>query len=77
MEPKKSLLKRIFAKETGEKIVSEFIDMFGKKPRAKTETTLSPPVLNKPEEEGFSLHEPESNRNYETEGPMVAAIDNE
>ena len=51
--------------------------MFGKKPRAKTETTLTPPDLNKPEEEGFSLHEPESNRNYETEGPMVGATENE
>ena len=38
--PKKNICKRIFSRDTGEKIVSEFIDMFGKKIRAPAETTL-------------------------------------
>jgi hypothetical protein len=38
--PKKNICKRIFSRETGEKIVSEFIDMFGKKLRAPAEAKL-------------------------------------
>ena len=76
-KPKQSLFKRIFSKETAVRIKGEFIDMFGKKPHHKPELPVTPAEMSKHEDEGFSLVEPDENRNYETEQQMVGATDRE
>jgi hypothetical protein len=76
-QPKKSLLKRIFSKETAVKIRSEFMDMFGKKPYVKPEALKEPGDKNLKENGLESIVEPDENQNYETEQPMVGGTERE